>query len=336
MRSKPITEDPVEDRFAVVKGVRATGLLLFLFLTVIVIYLVASGVTDFSEIRQVFDEFSAGIAILVISLSICNYLLRGLRWKWFCHVVGADLGAWAALRHYVAGFAFGVTPARIGEVVRIQFLKSEFGAPYTKGMTIVIADRLTDLLGLALLTLVASAVLAEANSLTYALIAVAAVFFAAALRRPDWIVPVTRITYRLTGKAARFHVGIRRSFRVGSAIYSSGSLFLSLVIGIAAWFAECLGFYLVLTVLGLGIDVPTATLIYAAATLIGALSFLPGGLGGFEAIAIVGLKQAGVDLPSAVMAVTAIRVLTLWLSVAVGWMVMGTMLVRWRKQSTQA
>jgi uncharacterized protein (TIRG00374 family) len=336
VRNNPLADQVAGNGRAILKGLRATGILSVLFLGSTVALLVVFGVSDLSDIRNAFSAFSSAALVLVITLSGCNYLLRGLRWKWFCQAVQVEVGVAEALRHYVAGFAFGVTPARVGEVIRVQFLKSEIGTPYNKGMAIVIADRLTDLFALALLTALASVALAGANSLAYGLIVIVAAILVAALRHSSWLIKLVGSVYRVTGRAARLHAGIRRSFRTGSALYATKSLFVSLLMSLFAWFAECLGFYVVLTGLGLDIGVSMAALIYASATLIGALSFLPGGLGGFEAVAILGLNQAGVDLPNAIVAVTAIRILTLWLSVAVGWLVMGRMLIRWRKQGTQA
>ena len=87
---------------------------------------------------------------------------------------------------------------------------------------------------------------------------------------------------------------------------------------IIAWFAECLAFYLLLTALDTGLPLASVTFVYAFATLVGALSFLPGGLGGFEVVALILLGARGIDLGTAVFATSVIRLTTLWFSVAVG------------------
>ena len=58
--------------------------------------------------------------------------------------------------------------------------------------------------------------------------------------------------------------------------------------------------------------------VYALAMLAGALSFLPGGLGGAEAVMVAALTLKGVDQPSAVAATIIIRLATLWFAVALG------------------
>ena len=58
--------------------------------------------------------------------------------------------------------------------------------------------------------------------------------------------------------------------------------------------------------------------VYAAGILIGALSFIPGGLGSTEAAMVVMLSVLGLDLSTALAATIVCRVATLWFAVALG------------------
>ena len=89
-----------------------------------------------------------------------------------------------------------------------------------------------------------------------------------------------------------------------------------------AWFAECLAFYLVIA--GMGVMATPAlllqaTFIYAGASLLGALSFLPGGLGATEGSMAVLLTQlSGMDREPAIAATLLTRFATLWFAVILG------------------
>ena len=63
-----------------------------------------------------------------------------------------------------------------------------------------------------------------------------------------------------------------------------------------------------------------ATLIYAATTIAGALSFLPGGLLVTEVgmISLLVRSAQGLDRPGAIAATAVIRICTLWFAVIVG------------------
>jgi uncharacterized protein (TIRG00374 family) len=61
-----------------------------------------------------------------------------------------------------------------------------------------------------------------------------------------------------------------------------------------------------------------AIFVYAAGTLAGSLSFLPGGLGGTEAVLIWLLHSVAMPRAAAATAALVVRLFTLWLAVAVG------------------
>ena len=58
--------------------------------------------------------------------------------------------------------------------------------------------------------------------------------------------------------------------------------------------------------------------IFAFSTLAGALSFMPGGLGGTEVTMIMLLRLFAIPLPIAVSATLIIQVVTLWFAVLLG------------------
>jgi uncharacterized protein (TIRG00374 family) len=91
-----------------------------------------------------------------------------------------------------------------------------------------------------------------------------------------------------------------------------------LLVGLGAWGAEALGFSILLQAMGNSLPLVTAVSVYALAMLAGALSFMPGGLGGSEATMIVLLKLLGIPLPIAVSATIIIRLATLWFAVVLG------------------
>ena len=67
------------------------------------------------------------------------------------------------------------------------------------------------------------------------------------------------------------------------------------------------------------IDWATATGIYSVAIIVGALSFLPGGLGSTEAVMVALLAAHGYTMPDAMLLTLVYRFLTLWFAIAIGW-----------------
>jgi uncharacterized protein (TIRG00374 family) len=65
-------------------------------------------------------------------------------------------------------------------------------------------------------------------------------------------------------------------------------------------------------------SIQMALFIYAFSMLVGAISFLPGGLGGTEATMVALLMLNKIAQPQAVAATVLIRLATLWFAVALG------------------
>lgn len=99
-------------------------------------------------------------------------------------------------------------------------------------------------------------------------------------------------------------------------------------VAVLAWGLEGLSLYLIADSLGIGISLATGIGIYAIAVLAGALSFLPGGLGGTEAVMGVLLIASGADSATAVAITLLCRIATLWFAVALGGVAVGVLGIR--------
>ena len=91
-----------------------------------------------------------------------------------------------------------------------------------------------------------------------------------------------------------------------------------MVLGILAWFSEGVALWVVLQGLGADISLLRALPIYAAATLVGAVTTLPGGLIGTEGSMVALLQQSGMAKGIASGGTLVVRLITLWFAVAVG------------------
>src|SRR5690606_23589407 len=92
-------------------------------------------------------------------------------------------------------------------------------------------------------------------------------------------------------------------------------------LSILGWGLECLGYWLILDAFaGVVADLTHATFLWAAGTLVGALSFLPGGLGATETSLVFATERLvhGVTPPIALAAALLGRMATLWYGELVG------------------
>ena len=140
------------------------------------------------------------------------------------------------------------------------------------------------------------------------------------------VLPWSSIARRLESQAhlprviVRLGVGVATALSAARSLLSPGALLYGFLLGLAAWGLEGLGLYT------LGSLFPAAHLgaaagvgIYAVAVLVGAISFLPGGLGGTEAVMTALLTAQGFSVGDALLVTILCRIVTLWLAVCIGW-----------------
>jgi len=296
-----------------------TAAVFFVSALALALWLYTTDSFAFSDFASHARQIGASTIAAVFALSLANFFLRATRWHWYARQMGIATSFRMSVSHYISGFSMGVTPGRVGEVIRLWMLNVDFQTRYHRALPLLIADRVNDLLAIIFLALGASLVTTGVVSVGI-LIAVAlmvAAYFL--LRHPRLLIASVDGLYALVRRFDRLFAGLRRSLRLGQFLFSFRNSAVAAPLSFFAWFAECVGFFLILTALDSNISLSSTTFIYAFATLVGALTFLPGGVGGFEATAIVLLGASGIDSSVTVIAVTTIRVATLWFSVALGW-----------------
>lgn len=254
---------------------------------------------------------------LLLGLSLVNYGLRALRWQLFTGAIGARTGMVQTMRHYFGGFALTMTPAKVGEIVRLRWISRETGARLETLAPLVLVDRAGDLASTGLLLAIALAF--GATGITGGLpVAVLALIVAMIATRPALFSAVVNATYKLIGRKARFFVRARRAARALRPFSSPAIMIPALTLGVLGWFAEGFAFYLLLDWMGAAVPMWTAISIFLFAMMTGGATGAPGGIGGAEAAMLALLSIQGVGLEVSIPATAIIRITTLWFAIALG------------------
>ncbi len=112
------------------------GIILF---TVILLYI------DLGETLKVLGGISPLMLVLLILLRIGYVIMKSFAWRCFLKAKKISFSLKESVRAYSAGLLLGmVTPGRIGDVIRVGYLK-EKSVPIKKSLGTVIIDRVFDL-----------------------------------------------------------------------------------------------------------------------------------------------------------------------------------------------
>ncbi len=253
----------------------------------------------------------------LLGLSCLNYGLRGLRWHLFARRLGLPTRLSQNLCHFWGGFAMIVTPGRVGEVIRMRWIKRETGWSIERTAPMVLVDRASDLVAMGLL--LGLSVALSSSSVAMALpVAILALFGAFVVTRPQLLSGLANGFYRATGRLARLMGRLRTAARSLGRFSHPWMLLLATGLGLAGWLAEGWAFHLLMGWMGYDIGLWKATLIFIFSTLAGGLTGAPGGLGGAEGAMVALLLVEGVPFEAALPATAVIRVTTLWFAIAIG------------------
>ena len=270
--------------------------------------------------REVIDAASrVGVSglLIALTLSLVNYGLRFVRWQYYLTTLGHGIPWLASLRIYILGFALTTTPGKAGEMLRSVFL-ARFQIPYTKSIAAFFSERLADLLSVLGLTLFGVATYPAGRPVFYFLLVTAAIILLV-LHSQRWLDLVRRLIERfLRGRLKQFAGNLVDIVLHSRRLYRWAPLGWSLLLGLIAWAAEAYAFHLMTVWMGLEIAWPATFFIYAFSMIVGAISFLPGGLGGAELTMVTLLMLNRVPAPEAVALTVLIRVTTLWFAVLLG------------------
>ena len=256
---------------------------------------------------------------VVLGLALANYLLRAMRWQLYLQTMTVRVPMFKSVVHYIGGFAFTLTPARVGELVRLHWIAEDTGRKETDLLPLGLIDRVSDLIatGLLLVTAVGFTSMGGGGAIIPVLFAFGIVYIAT---HPGFLRRSVETAYRVIRRFPRAFASMRRSLGQIRIFMQPKVLFPPTILGVFGWLAEAYAFYLILGWLGAPLSFWLVLFIFKTALLGGGATGLPGGVGGIEAIMFGLLTLNGVPIDAALAATAIIRAATLWFAVILGFM----------------
>jgi uncharacterized protein (TIRG00374 family) len=286
---------------------------------------VVIAISLFSDLRAVGNDlltFDWALLPLILVGTVINYWLRWLKWDYYLRYLklDRDIDRSTSGLIFTAGLVMSVTPGKMGEVLKSFLLRQRNGTPISRSAPIVLAERLTDGIAMLLLMGLGLTLYPPARPL-FVILVLLTIIGIIIVQRQTLALAIIRMIARLP-LGQRLAPRLETIYTTTAQLLHWRILLISTVISVVSWGFECLAFFWVL--MGVG-STPSwllllqATFIFAASTLFGLVSFLPGGLGASE-VSSVGLLLAlvGLSASAATTATIVIRFCTLWFGVLLG------------------
>ena len=283
----------------------------------VVVYLIMGIYADFGSLLSAVEKFNWIFIPVMLILVMIAYMIRFLKWNLFLKSVGVNLKLKDNLFVFFSGLGMIITPAKVGEIWKGWLIKDINGENLSKTVPVVITDRVTDLIGLVILSLLGILYYKDGIYILMALILIFAGFFVAV--RSEKI--SGKLISILENRAGKYSKDIKTMHATFLKLLNPKNMVGLSFLSVFAWFFECLALYFVIIGFGQSISVILSTFVFSFASLIGAISMIPGGLGIAEATISGMLQYFGLTSVDSVGVAIIIRFGTLWFGAILGFSV---------------
>jgi len=244
---------------------------IFIFIGLACVVFLGLGIYgNLERLIQEMSRFHLYYLPLILLLAFTNYILRYLRWEYYLRRLNINIPVRDSLTIFFSGLTMCITPGKVGELLKSHLLKKSKGTPMSYSLPVFIMERVTDLISILLLVFLGILSFMygwKIFILGCGLIIVCLLFLNSKrglkiLLKLPWL--------------SKFSVSLEASQERFCSLSVFHVLLIGSVIGILAWFSDAYAFRLVSKGLGIQISILEVTFIYTFATLVGALSMLPG------------------------------------------------------------
>ena len=276
----------------------------------------------FSDVNLIYDKlskFKVEFLPIVLTLIVFGWLILFLRWHLLLRNSKIYVPAKSSFFIFLSGFAFGLIPGEMGDLVKAQILKDRFDIPRIKTSAIIISEWFYTASGLVSLSLIGVFVF-EFGIYVGIIFGSLLILFWFLINSKKlflkFITIISKIKFisHLTKPIPDSLDIIKNSTRGKIAI-------ISILLSISFWLVESITVYFIFRALDITeIEFIKIIPMYSSAIILGYVSFLPLGTGVVEGIFAGFLKYQGIDISIALAGIIAIRLFTRWFPIIIGFM----------------
>ena len=280
------------------------------------LYLAFTIYADFNNLSKVLSKFSWWLFPLVLMLAFANYVSRFFKWDYYLAILKVNIKKIDSFSIFMSGLIMSVTPGKMGELLKAYLVKQISGTPISRTAPIIFAERITDFIPLVIIALIGAYVYDYGRSIVFAV----GLFFLIVII----LISNKKIALAIINKFEKIKflkkhlLHIRTAYESSYLLLRPLPLFYMTMLSFVSWSFECLGYHIILTNFDVDLSYLWASFSYAFATIVGAISMLPGGLGLTEGSLTYMLIQKSYSKEVAVASTFIIRAVTLWFAVLVG------------------
>lgn len=282
---------------------------------VVVVYVMIISLSDTRTLYSRFVDVDQKYVLIGFGFFSLGYFVRSFRFVFMLRYMGIKIPIFKNIIIYFTGYAFSLTPGKVGEAVRSKYLKDEFQVSVVKSIPTVLAERYYDVVAVLSIIFVTIGLTETKSLLTY-LCAVLLILVYIAVKK-NITTKILSLLNRIKKLEWIQHKIIESVDTIEKLLQPKIFLQCS-ILTLVSWSVEAIGAYFVFKSFHLNIGMLKGVLTYVSTSLAGAATMLPGGVGGTEASLLGFLSIQGFSYNDSLGAVLLIRFFALWYVIIIG------------------
>ena len=291
--------------------------LILILIAVVGIYAVFLFISDYNIISEKISNFKVNYLPLILFLVSASLVPLIIKWHFLLKNCEIDIPLTKSIAVFLSGLAFEITPGQIGVLMKSQILKTSFNISHTKTVPIVMVEKVYDLIGAILASIIGIIILGmDLYLIIIAILVLTIVFFIIYYR------PASKLFLKRITKTKFFSKYVENISEFDKIVQKSTSVKIAticILLAVTYWFIISTAVYYTLIAFDVNtLDYLKVLAIYATSALLGAVSLIPGGVGIAEGTIAGLLTLEGIDISIALVLGVVIRIFTFWFVVIIG------------------
>ena len=273
--------------------------------------------SDFNIISEQISNFKYEFLPLILLLVSISWTPLLVRWQILLKKNDINIPIKKSFLLFLGGMSMSITPGHVGELIKSQLMKTIYNIPRTKTAPIIFVEKFYDLTGAIIASIIGIIILGMDASLILISISILIVIIFLVYYRPIFEFILKRLTK--TKFFSKYSENISDSYEIVRNSTTPQISSISFGLSVLYWIIISVAVHFILLSFGIeSISVLKTISIYSSSVIIGAISFIPGGLGITEGSLIGLFSLEGIDVSLALILSVMIRILTMWYSVSIG------------------
>lgn len=293
-----------------------------LIIAIVFFYALILLISDLNKIVTQLSSIRLEYYLPIFSITAASLFISGWRYQLILKKLGIQMSYKDCFTIFVAGLSMLITPAGSGAMIKSYILKKKIGTSISSTTPIIIYEKWLEFVSIIV---VIGVLLFWANFLASQVVFVIGVILIGAsffiFRNSKGLDFINKLLTKFKF-LKQFEINIAEFKKTTATLTKPSAIAEFLSLSIVKKSISLVSVFLVFESLNSGLDFFSSGQIFFTSTLIGVLSFIPGGIIVTETSMLGMMLNNNVDFSSATVLVLMLRLVTTWIPVTLGFIVL--------------